>query len=100
MKCSIVKIVVLIILVSCMLTGCMSVFLPKNGVVLDKASGLPIENVIVVRSWLHGDAGPGGAVHRNAKFSEMATKADGRFFFSPDVFFHLIPFFKPRIPQK
>lgn len=93
MKYSKFRIVVLIILVGFILTGCMSVFLPKSGAVVDKASGLPIENVIVVRSWLHVDAGLGGAVQRNAKFSEIATEADGRFFFGPDVFFHVIPFF-------
>lgn len=87
------SVIAIAIMTTSLLMGCVSIFGPQSGEVVDKATGLPIENVVVIRSWDYGDAGPGGAVHRKAKYVEMATKKDGRYFFWPDIFFRPIPLF-------
>lgn len=86
-------VIMIAIMATSLLVGCVSIFGPHNGEVVDKATGLPIENVVVIRSWSYGDAGPGGAVHRKAKYVEIVTKKDGRYFFWPDIFFRPIPLF-------
>lgn len=86
-------IVIAAIMTTSLFMGCVSIFGPQSGEVVDKATGLPIENVVVIRSWLYGDAGPAGAVHSKAKYVEMTTKQDGRYSFWPDIFFRPIPLF-------
>lgn len=85
--------IAIVVMATSFLTGCASIFGPISGEVVDKETGLPIENVVVIRSWDHGSAGPGGAVHKRAKHVEMTTKRNGHYFFGPDIFFSPIPIF-------
>lgn len=74
-----------------LLSGCISIYSPRSGVVVEKESGLPIENAILVRSWDRGYATPAGATHSWLATSETATDENGRFSFWPRVFFSGIP---------
>jgi ankyrin repeat protein len=54
-----------------------------SGNVIDKDTSLPIEEVVLVRSWDRVVVGPGGSHNVLLAFDETLTDKDGKFIFSP-----------------
>ncbi len=52
-----------------------------NGTIIDKETGLPIEDVVLVRSWTRVTATPAGQVTKPLGFVETNTDQDGKFSF-------------------
>ena len=61
----------------------------KNGVITEKSTGVPVEGVIVVRSWDIVFASPGGAVNQFLTLQESITDEKGRYSFAPKFLKHL-----------
>jgi hypothetical protein len=61
----------------------------KNGVITEKNTGVPIEKVIVVRSWDIVFASPGGAVNQFLTLQESITDKKGEYSFAPKFLKHL-----------
>lgn len=74
-----------------LLSGCFSFYLPRGGIVVEKESGLPVEDAILVRSWDRGLATPAGATHSRLAVAETATDEKGAFWFGPRLHFAGIP---------
>lgn len=73
------------------LAGCISFFTPRWGTVVDKESGMPVRDAILVRSWDKLTAGFEGPHHEWLATEETVSDEKGKFSFAPRVFFHGIP---------
>lgn len=73
------------------LSGCIFIYSPHSGIVVEKGSGLPIEDAILVRSWDRGYATPAGATHSWLATTETITDENGKFSFWPRILFSGIP---------
>ncbi len=73
------------------LAGCISLFTPRWGTVVDKESGMPVRDAILVRSWDKLTAGFEGPHHEWLATEETVSDEKGKFSFAPRVFFHGIP---------
>jgi hypothetical protein len=69
-------------------SGCVYVAGPTWGTVVDYDSGLPIRDVVVVRSWDDRYFSPGGEADSTHTVSEKATSANGRYAFYPRLFLY------------
>jgi hypothetical protein len=81
--------VVILIITLWLPSRCFSFTNGVKGVVVDGDTGLPIEGVVVVRSWDKVVAGPGGAVSALLTFAEICTNKDGEFVFLPKILPHI-----------
>jgi len=73
------------------LAGCFSFYGPRTGIVVEKESGLPVEDAILVRSWSKINASVGGPVRTWLACNETVTDSEGKFSFGPRICFHGIP---------
>lgn len=74
-----------------LLSGCISIYSPHSGIVVEKESGLPIENAILVRSWDRVTVSFEGGSHSWLGTAETVTDKNGKFTFWPRIFFSGIP---------
>ena len=69
-----------------LLAGCISIYSPHSGTVVDKESGLPVENAILVRSWDRVTLSFEGGSHSWLSTTETITDENGKFLFWPRIF--------------
>lgn len=73
------------------LTGCIAIYTPRSGRVVEKGSGRPIQDAIIVRAWDKRFATVAGAMLSSVVLEETVSDDDGRFSFGPRILFSGIP---------
>jgi hypothetical protein len=85
---NLIRIVMLLLTVTIAGTGCIYVAGPTWGAVVDKDTGQPINDAIVVRSWSDRNHTLGGLSTSIHSVSEKATNANGKYVFYPRLFLY------------
>jgi hypothetical protein len=81
-------VLILIALLALPSYGCFHIAFPQSGLVMDKSTGQPISDVIIVKSWVKEEASVAGAVGQDLEPQEVVSDEQGKFRFSTELFFY------------